>query len=122
MNFGNVAAIIGIASTLVGFCVSLVVIGIKVGQLMSKVDDLKDDNEKFGNNNREKFNKVECLNNEQNQSIALLKQSLDSLHNDVKDIKDTLNSINAYIRESERFRAGIEARVSSLERGMSPNS
>ena len=116
MNFGGIAAIVGIASTIIGCCVSLVIIGIKVGQILGKIDDLEKDNEKFGDNNREKFNKMDETDKQQSQTIALLKQSLDDLHDDVKEIKEALENINAYIREAERFRAGIESRVEYIER------
>lgn len=116
MTVGWISALVGIASTIIGGCISLVLIGVKVGRVQAKIEELDNDNFKFGKNNAEKFNEMEDKNTEQSQSIALLKQSLETISKDLVEIKDDLKSLNAYVRHAEVERAALESRVSFLER------
>lgn len=116
INLGIIVALVSLGSTLIGGCVALVNLGVRVGKITSKVSELDSDNFKFGKNNQEKFNTMNELNHEQSQSIALLKQSLETMAQDVKDIKEEMASINTYIRQAETKRGQIESRVEYLER------
>ncbi len=77
---------------------------------------MDNDNFRFGENNREKFNEMSKQDNEQSQSIALLKQGLESISKDLVEIKEDLRSLNAYVRQAERDRAALESRVDFIER------
>lgn len=116
VGLGTIVALVGLGSTLIGGCIALVNLGIRVGKITSKVDELDNDNFKFGKNNQEKFNFMNEQNHEQSQSIALLKQSLETMAQDIKDIKEELSGINTYIRQAESARGQLESRVEYLER------
>lgn len=116
MSVAVVGGLVSLAATLIGGCIALVNLGVKVGRLTSKVDELDNDNFHFGENNRERFNEMAKQDNEQSQSIALLKQGLESISKDLVEIKDDLKSLNAYVRQAERDRVALESRVDFLER------
>lgn len=103
---------LSIGTVIAGAIIALVNLGIKVGTIKHKVNSLEVDNE----NNKEKINEMTKSDNEQNTSIKLLEQKLDTMCDDIKDVKNTLGDIADYIKDSEANRARIESRLDNLEK------
>lgn len=103
---------LSIGTVIAGAIIALVNLGIKVGTIKHKVGALEVGNE----NNKEKINEMTKSNNEQNTSIKLLEQKLDTMSGDIKDVKNALGDIADYIKDSEANRAKIESRLDYLEK------
>lgn len=103
---------LSIGTVIAGAIIALVNLGIKVGTIKHKVNSLEVDNE----NNKEKINEMTKSDNEHNTSIKLLEQKLDTMCDDIKDVKETLVNIADYIKNSEANRAKIESRLDYLEK------
>lgn len=115
-NLQMVSLALGIGATIAGAIIALVRLGFRVGTITHRIDSLEVSSKDWNINNREKINEMTESNNEQNTSIQLLKQQLDNMGNDIKEIKSALNAITSYIKESETNRAKIESRLDYLER------
>lgn len=102
---------LGIGATLAGAIIALVNLGIKVGSIKHKIESLEVDSKK----DREKIDEMDDCSNKQNVSIQLMEQKLDTMCDDIKDVKNTLNEITKYIKDSEMNRAKIETRLDNLE-------
>ena len=111
-----VSLALGIGTTIAGAIIALVNLGIKVGTITHKIESLEISNKEWNENNREKINEMTQSNNEQNTSIKLLEQKLDTMCDDIRDVKNTLNDITKYIKDSEADKAKIESRLDYLEK------
>lgn len=103
---------LGIGTTIAGAIIALVNLGIKVGTIKHKVESLEIDNK----NNKEKMDEMNDCSNKQDVSIKLMEQKLDNICEDIKDVKNALNDITKYIKDSEADKAKIESRLDYLEK------
>ena len=107
----TISLALGIGATLAGAIIALVNLGIKVGTINHKIESLEVENKK----DKEKIDEMDDCSNQQNVTIQLMEQKLDTMSDDIKDIKDTLNEITGYIKDSEMNRIKIEGRINNLE-------
>lgn len=103
---------IGIGTSIAGSIIALVNLGIKVGTIKHKIESLEIDSKK----DREKIDEMDDCSNKQDVSIQLMEQKLDTICDSIKDIKNTLNDITKYIKDSEADKAKIESRLDYLEK------
>lgn len=103
---------LSIGATLAGAIIALVNLGIKVGAIKHKIESLEVDSKK----DREKIDEMDDCSNKQDVSIQLMEQKLDTIFDSIKDIKNTLNVITEYIKDSEADKAKIESRLDYLEK------
>lgn len=108
----TISLALGIGATLAGAIIALVNLGIKVGTIKHKVESLEIDSK----NNKEKMDEMDDCSNKQDVSIQLMEQKLDNICDSIKDIKNTLNVITEYIKDSEADKAKIESRLDYLEK------
>lgn len=107
----TISLALGIGTTIAGAIIALVNLGIKVGTINHKIESLEADNKK----DKEKIDEMDDCSNQQNVTIQLMEQKLDTICDSIKDIKNTLNTITEYIKESEASRIKIESRLDNLE-------
>ena len=107
----TISIALGIGATLAGAIIALVNLGIKVGTIKHKIESLEVDSKK----DKEKIDEMDDCSNKQDVSIKLMEQKLDTMCDDIKDVKNTLNEITKYIKDSETNRAKIETRLDNLE-------
>ena len=107
-----VSLALSIGTTLAGAIIALVNLGIKVGTINHKIESLEVENKK----DKEKIDEMDDCSNKQNVTIQLMEQKLDTMSDDIKDIKNTLNEITGYIKDSEMNRIKIEGRINNLEK------
>lgn len=110
----TISLALGIGTTIAGAIIALVNLGIKVGTINHKIESLEVDNKK----DREKIDEMDDCSNQQNITIKLMEQKLDTMSDDIKDIKNTLNEITKYIKESEAEKVKIESRLDYLEKAI----
>ena len=110
----TISLALGIGTTIAGAIIALVNLGIKVGTINHKIESLEVDNKK----DREKIDEMGDCSNQQNVTIKLLEQKLDTMCDDIKDVKNTLNEITKYIKESEAEKVKIESRLDYLEKSI----
>ena len=110
----TISLALGIGATLAGAIIALVNLGIKVGTINHKIESLEVDSKK----DREKIDEMDDCSNQQNITIQLMGQKLDTICDSIKDIKNTLNDITEYIKDSEADKAKIESRLSYLEKSI----
>ena len=103
---------LSIGATLAGAIIALVNLGIQVGAIKHKIESLEVDSKK----DREKIDEMDDCSNKQDVSIQLMEQKLDNICDSIKDIKNTLNVITEYIKDSEADKAKIESRLDYLEK------
>ena len=103
---------IGIGTSIAGSIIALVNLGIKVGTLKHKIESLEIDSK----NSKERMDEMDDCSNDQDTSIKLMEQKLDTICDSIKDIKNTLNVITEYIKDSEADKAKIESRLDYLEK------
>ena len=108
----TISLALGIGATLAGAIIALVNLGIKVGSIKHKIESLEVDSKK----DREKIDEMDDCSNKQDVSIQLMEQKLDNICDSIKDIKNTLNVITEYIKDSEADKAKIESRLDYLEK------
>lgn len=108
----TISIALGIGTTLAGAIIALVNLGIKVGTIKHKIESLEIDSKK----DREKIDEMDDCSNKQDVSIQLMEQKLDNICDSIKDIKNTLNVITEYIKDSEADKAKIESRLDYLEK------
>lgn len=108
----TISIALGIGTTIAGAIIALVNLGIKVGTIKHKVESLEIDSK----NNKEKMDEMNDYSNKQDVSIKLMEQKLDNICEDIKDVKNALNDITKYIKDSEADKAKIESRLDYLER------
>ena len=108
----TISLALGIGTTIAGAIIALVNLGIKVGTIKHKVESLEIDSK----NNKEKMDEMNDYSNKQDVSIKLMEQKLDNICEDIKDVKNALNDITKYIKDSEADKAKIESRLDYLER------
>lgn len=105
---------LGIGTTIAGSIIALVNLGIKVGTINHKIESLEVENKK----DKEKIDEMDDCSNQQNVTIQLMEQKLDTMSDDIKDIKNTLNEITKYIKESETEKVKIESRLDYFEKSI----
>lgn len=110
----TISLALGIGTTIAGAIIALVNLGIKVGTINHKIESLEVDNKK----DKEKIDEMDDCSNQQNVTIQLMEQKLDTMSDDIKDIKNTLNEITKYIKDSEVNRIKIEGRINNLEKSV----
>lgn len=110
----TISLALGIGTTIAGAIIALVNLGIKVGTINNKIESL----EVYNKKDREKIDEMDDCSNQQNVTIQLMEQKLDTMSDDIKDIKNTLNEITKYIKESEAEKVKIESRLDYLEKSI----